>query len=57
MTRIQRIQIFLEDYKSLDPYLKNLMKHIHQDYQKKLIQEYLKVSRHPYPNEYLETPK
>jgi len=54
MTRIQRIQRFLEDYKSLAPYLKDLMKHIHQDYQKKLIQEYLKVSRHPYPNECLE---
>ena len=40
--------------KSLDPYLKDLMKHIHQDYQKKLIQEYLKVSNHPYPNECLE---
>ena len=54
MTRIQRIQIFLEDYKSLDPYLKDLMKHIHQDYQKKLIQEYLKVSNPPYSNECLE---
>ena len=45
MNRIQRIQTFLEDYKSLDPYLKDLIKPIHQDYQKKLIQEYLKVSR------------
>ena len=57
MSRINRIKRFLEDYKSLNPYLKDLMKPIHQDYQKKLIQEYLKVSRHPYPNEYLETPK
>ena len=54
MTRIQRIQTFLEDYKSLDPYLKDLIKPIHQDYQKGLIQEYQKVSRHPYPNECLE---
>ena len=50
MTRIQRIQTFLEDYKSLDPYLKDLIKPIHQDYQKGLIQEYQKVSRHPYPD-------
>ena len=54
MTRIQRIQTFLEDYKSLDPYLKDLIKPIHQDYQKGLIQEYQKVSRHPYPNECLD---
>ena len=43
MTRIQRIQTFLEDYESLDPYLKHLLKPIHQDYQKELIQEYLKT--------------
>ncbi len=54
MTRIQRIQTFLEDYKSLDPYLKDLLKPIHQDYQMELIQEYLKVSRHPYPDEGLD---
>ena len=54
MTRIQRIQTFLEDYKSPDPYLKDLIKPIHQDNQKKLIQEYLKVSRPPYPDEGLE---
>ena len=54
MTRIQRIQTFLEDYKSLDPYLKDLIKPIHQDYQKGLIQEYLKVLRHPYPDEGLD---
>ena len=54
MTRIQRIQTFLEDYKSLDPYLKDLIKPIYQDYQKELIQEYLKISRHPYPDEGLD---
>jgi hypothetical protein len=54
MTRIQRIQTFLKDYKSLDPYLKDLIKPIHQDYQKGLIQEYQKVSRHPYPDEGLD---
>ena len=54
MTRIQRIQTFLEDYKSLDPYLKDLIKPIHQDYQKVLIQEYQKISRPMYPDECLE---
>ena len=43
MTRIQRIHTFLEDYKSPDPYLKDLIKPIHQDYQKGLIQEYQKT--------------
>jgi uncharacterized protein YutD len=57
MTRIQRILRFLEDYKSLDPYLKDLCSWSCSYYQKELIKEYLKVSRHPYPNEYLETPK
>ena len=54
MNRIQRIQIFLKDCKSLNPYLKDLIKPIHQDYQKTLMQEYLKISKHPYPNECLE---
>ena len=53
MNRIQRINIFLQDYKSLNPYLKNLLNEVQEDYQKELIKEYLKVSRHPYPNEYL----
>ena len=53
MNRIQRIQIFLQDYKTLNPYLKNLLNEVQKDYQKELIKEYLKVSRHPYPNEYL----
>jgi hypothetical protein len=57
MTRIQRIKRFLEDYKSLDPYLKDLCSWSCSYYQKELIKEDLKVSRHPYPNEYLETPK
>ena len=47
MNRVQRIQIFLEDYKSVDPYLKNLLKDVQEDYQNELINEYLKLSRHP----------
>ena len=53
MNRIQRIQNFLRDYKTLNPYLKSLVKDSQEDYQKELIKEYIKVSRHPYPNEYL----
>ena len=54
MNRIQQIQEFLEDYKSLEPYLKNLISWSYDHYQKELQKEYLKVSKHPYPNEYLE---
>ena len=56
MNRIQRINIFLQDYKSLNPYLKNILNEVKEDFQKELIKEYLKVSRHPYPNEYLSIP-
>ena len=53
MNRIQRIQIFLQDYNLLNPHLKNLLKDSREYYQKELLNEYLKVSRHPYQNEYL----
>ena len=54
MNRIQRIQTFLQDYNTLNPYLKDLIEPIQQDYQKRLIQEYINASHHPYPYEYLE---
>ena len=53
MSRIQSIKTFLKDYKSLDPYLKELIVDSYHHYQMELIQEYLKVHRHPFPNEYL----
>ena len=56
MNRIQRIQTFLEDYNLLNPYLKNLLKEVQEDYQKELLNEYLKVSRYPYSNEYPGVP-
>ena len=56
MNRIQRINIFLQDYKLLNPYLKTLLNEVQEDFQKELVKEYLKVSRHPYPNEYLSIP-
>jgi hypothetical protein len=53
MSRMNRMKIFIEDYKSLDPYLKILTKEAHHHYQQELVQEYIKVSSHPYPSEYL----
>ena len=57
INQIQRINTFLEDYKLLNPYLKNLLKRNYQYYQNELLKEYHKVSKHPYLNEYLESPK
>ena len=54
MNRIQRIQTFLHDYQDLNPYLKDICRHSYTYYQSELIKEYLKVSRHPHPHEYLE---
>jgi len=54
MNRIQRIQTFLEDYNSLNPYLKNLVKDSQKNYQKELLNEFLNVSKHVYQNEYLD---
>jgi len=53
MNRIQTIKTFLEDYKSLNPHLKELTKEVHHHHQLELIQEYIKVSHHPFANEYL----
>ena len=52
--RIQSIKRFLDDYESLEPNLKNLVSWSYDYYQKELQKEYLKVSRHPYPDEYLD---
>ena len=35
MNRIQRINIFLQDYKSLNPYLKTLLNEVQEDFQKR----------------------
>ena len=53
MNRIQSIKRFLDDYESLEPNLKNLVSWSYDYYQKELQKEYLNVSRHPFPDEYL----
>ena len=55
MNRIQRIKIFLEDYKSLTPHLKELCEEVHHHYELELINEYARISRHPFPTEYLHS--
>ena len=54
MNRIQSIKRFLDDYESLEPNLKNLVSWSYDHYQKELQKEYLKVSHHPFPDEYLD---
>ena len=53
MNRIKRLNRFIDDYSRLNPYLKDLLKEVHLSYQQELIQEYKRISKHPYPNEYL----
>ena len=43
MSRIQQIQMFLQDYNLLNPYLKNLLKDSKEYYQKELLNEYLNL--------------
>ncbi len=53
MNRIQSIKRFLEEYESLEPNLKYLVSWSYDYYQNELQKEYLKISRHPFPDEYL----
>ena len=53
MNRIQSIKRFLDEYESLEPNLKQLVSWSYDYYQNELQKEYLKISRHPFPDEYL----
>ena len=53
MNRIQRVKNFIDDYKTLDPYFKHLIKDSYEHYKKELNNHYLMLSKHPYPQEYL----
>ena len=54
MNRIQSIQRFLDKCECLEPNLKNLVSWSYDYYQKEFQKEYLKISRPPFPDEYLE---
>lgn len=53
MNRIKRIKNFIEDYKTLDPNIKHLIKDSYEYYQKELMKQYLILSKHPFPQEHL----
>ena len=55
MSRIQRINQFLQDYENLNPDLKSLLAWSYDHYQNELRQEYLRLAKHPFPTELLDT--
>lgn len=50
--KIQNIKNFLEQYRRMDIYWKELLKESYEYYEKKLLQEYRIYGIHPYPDEY-----
>jgi len=50
--KVQQIKDYLEQYKKLDDYWKNLLSSTYEYYQKKLMLEYSMLEVHPYPEEY-----
>ena len=55
MSRIQRINQFLQDYENLNPNLKSVLGWAPDHYQNELRQEFLKLAKHPLPSEHLNT--
>ena len=53
MNRIQSIKRFLEDYETLNPSLKEITSWSYKHYQDELRKEYLKMAKHPHPEEVL----
>ena len=53
MNRIQRINQFLQDYENLNPNLKQITSWSYKHYQDELRKEYLKMAKHPHPEEVL----
>jgi len=54
MNKIKRINQFLSDYKTLNPFLKSLLVESKKDYELKLVEEYIRFGLHPYPNEIID---
>ena len=52
MNDIKRIQIFLTDYQTKDPYLQTLCEDSYDHFTKELGRESKRISNHPFPEEY-----
>ena len=57
MSEIQRIEKFIHDYRTLNPYLQSLTSYSYEYYNNLLMKKYIKVSKHPYPQEMLNIDK
>ena len=55
MSRIKRIERFLSEYQSIDPYFKSICEDSHDYFKRELGKEYKRVSEHPFPHEYTGT--
>ena len=55
--RIKTIKEFLNNYRTLDSYWRILLEDSYKYYVSELMNEYNKVSEHPYPEEYKEYQK
>ena len=53
MNNIKRIEEFLESYQNLASPLKEICKGSYDYYQNELLKEYVRIGKHPYPQEYL----
>ena len=54
MSRVKRIERFLTEYKTLNPYLQSICKDSYDHFTKELGREYKRISNHPFPNEIIE---
>ena len=54
MSKIQRIEKFIKDYRSMNPYLQRLTSYSYEYNNNLLVREYIKVSKHPYPQEMID---
>ena len=52
MSRVKRIERFLTEYKTLNPYLQSICQDSYDHFTKELGIEYKRLSNHPFPQEY-----
>ena len=52
MSRVKRIERFLTEYKTLNPYLQSICQDSYDHFTKELGREYKRISQHPFPQEY-----
>ena len=56
-TKIKSLKLFLDEYKNKEEWLKVLTQDAYKYYYQELMNEYIKLSKHPFPNEYIDLKK